>query len=71
MEQHSTAMWARVGVGLLQCVLIGGGLWLMSQTGKRRDIQLDAKVRRSNAKAKCWPSCYGVAREWVPQVACG
>ena len=78
-------MWARVGVGLLQCVLIGGGLWLMSQTGKRRDIQLDAKVRRSNAKvrrsnakvrrsnakAKCWPSCYGVAREWVPQGACG
>ena len=45
MEQHLTAMWARVGVGLLQCVLIGGGLWLMSQTGKRRDIQLDAMTK--------------------------
>lgn len=44
MEQQIAAMWARVwvtaGVGLLQCALIGGGLWLMSQTGKRRDRQL-------------------------------
>ena len=45
MEQQIAAMWAQVwvtaGVGLLQCALIGGGLWLMSQTGKRRDRQLD------------------------------
>ncbi len=45
MEQPITAMWAQVGVGLLQCALIGGGLWLMSQTGKRRDIQLDAMTK--------------------------
>ena len=32
-------------MGLLQCALIGGGLWLMSQTGKRRDIQLDAMTK--------------------------
>ena len=41
MEQQITAMWAQVGVGLLQCLLIAGGLWLMSRTGERRDRQLD------------------------------
>ena len=34
-------MWAQVGVGLLQCLLIAGGLWLMSRAGVRRDRQLD------------------------------
>ena len=34
-------MWAQVGVGLLQCLLIAGGLWLMSRAGARRDRQLD------------------------------
>ena len=41
MEQQIPAMWAQVGVGLLQCLLIAGGLWLMSRTGERRDRQLD------------------------------
>ena len=41
MEQQISAMWAQVGVGLLQCLLIAGGLWLMSRTGERRDRQLD------------------------------
>ena len=41
MESQITATWAQVGVGLLQCVLIAGGLWVMSRTGERRDRQLD------------------------------
>ena len=41
MESQITAMWAQVGVGLLQCLLIAGGLWLMSRAGARRDRQLD------------------------------
>ena len=45
MEQHIAAMWAQVwvtaGVGLLQCGLIAGGLWMMKRSGERRDRQLD------------------------------
>ena len=41
MESQITAMWAQVGVELLQCLLIAGGLWLMSRAGARRDRQLD------------------------------
>lgn len=45
MEQQISAMWAQVwataGVGLLQCALIAGGLWMMKLSGERRDRQLD------------------------------
>ena len=45
MEQQISAMWAQVwvtaGVGLLQCALIRGGLWMMKRSGERRDRQLD------------------------------
>lgn len=45
MEQQISAMWAQVwvtaGVGLLQCALIAGGLWMMKRSGERRDRQLD------------------------------
>ena len=45
MEQQISAMWAQVwvtaSVGLLQCALIAGGLWMMKLSGERRDRQLD------------------------------
>ena len=45
MEQQISVMWAQVwvtaGVGLLQCALIAGGLWMMKLSGERRDRQLD------------------------------
>ena len=49
MEQEISAMWAQVvataGVGVLQCGLIGWGLWEMRQSGARRDRQLDALLK--------------------------
>ena len=49
MEHQITAMWAQVvataGVGLLQCGLIAWGLWQMSQSGARRDRQLDGLLK--------------------------
>ena len=45
MEQQISAMWAQVwvtaSVGLVQCALIAGGLWMMKLSGERRDRQLD------------------------------
>ena len=41
MEQEMVATWAQVGIGVGQLVMIGFGLWQMSQGGKRRDRQLD------------------------------
>ena len=33
------------GIGLLQCALIGGGLFMMHKAGQRRDRQLDVMLR--------------------------
>ncbi len=41
MDQQIIATWAQVGVGVGQLILIGCGLWLMGQSGKRRDRALD------------------------------
>ena len=41
MEHEIITAWAQVGIGLLQCALIGGGLWMMKLSGERRDRQLD------------------------------
>ena len=51
MEQQIIAMWAQVGVGLLQCVLIAGGIWVMSRTGARRDRQLDIMAANQQEQA--------------------
>ena len=45
MDHQIIATWARVGVGVGQLVLIGWGLWQMSQSGKRRDRQLDVMTK--------------------------
>lgn len=41
LQGPSPAEWAQVGIGIGQLILIGGGLWQMSQSGKRRDRALD------------------------------
>ena len=33
------------GIGLLQCALIGGGLFMMYKAGQRRDRQLDRQEK--------------------------
>ena len=36
-----TQVWVTAGVGLLQCALIGWGLWRMGVASKERNRQLD------------------------------
>ena len=45
MDHQIIATWARVGVGVGQLVLIGWGLWQISQSGKRHDRQLDVMTK--------------------------
>ncbi len=44
MDHQIIATWAQVGVGVGQLILIGFGLWQMSQSGKRRDRALDQQA---------------------------
>ena len=56
MEQQIMAMWAQVwvtaGVGVLQCLLIAGGLWMMKLSGERRDRALDQQEQRLEQQGK-------------------
>ena len=45
MEHKIIAAYAQVVVGVVQCGLIGVGLWLMSRSGDRRDLQLDVMTK--------------------------
>lgn len=53
---QTRAMWvsasATIGTGLLQSALIGWGMWLMTQAGRRRDRELDAHTAMLNAHTK-------------------
>ena len=44
MEHEAITAGAGVGIGVGQLIMIGFGLWLMNQGGKRRDRALDQQA---------------------------
>ena len=41
IEHEISTAWAGVGIGIGQLIMIGWGLWQMSQASKERNLQLD------------------------------
>ena len=52
MDQFSIAMWAKISVELLQCVVVVVYLLEMEKYGRRRDCILDEQEARGRAMGR-------------------